>query len=388
MSADSKAGKLPLTGLKVLSLEMAIAAPLCTRYLADMGADVIKVEREGKGDFARQYDSAAGKDMSSWFVWANRGKHSLALDLKLPSSQEIIHKLLSSTDIFVQNMAPGVAERLGLESASLRERYPRLITCSISGYGSSGPYRDRKAYDLLLQGEAGVFALTGTPDQTMKAGISVSDIAAALYSFSSILLALRQRDFTGEGNHIETSLLASTVEWVAPYLYYNMYSGQTPRRTAQRHNLIVPYGLYPVKDGKVNLAVQNEDQWRRLCLKVLEKPDLATDPRFDSNRQRVAHRHELEPEIERVFGQLSLEDVESRLEQADVPFGRVNELAGVVNHPQLRATGRFVKLEMEDGTSLEVLANPFGLQGLPQRLDPPPTLGQHNAEILAELNKI
>ncbi len=387
MSTEAKIGRLPLAGLKVLTLEMAIAAPLCTRYLADMGANVIKVEREGSGDFARQYDSAAGKNMSSWFVWANRGKRSLALDLKQTSSLQIIYKLLASTDIFVQNMAPGAVERLGLDSESLRKLYPRLITCSISGYGSSGPYRDRKAYDLLLQGEAGVFALTGTPEDTMKAGISVSDIAAAIYSFSSILLALRQRDFTGEGSHIETSLLASTVEWVAPYLYYNMYTGQTPRRTAQRHNLIVPYGLYPVKNGKVNLAVQNEDQWRRLCLTVLERPEFATDPRFDSNHQRVAHRHELEPEIERIFGELDIDEVEKRLDRADVPFGRVSELGEVVNHPQLRATGRFVELEMEDGTRLEVLAHPFGLQGLPQRLDPPPTVGQHNAEILAELQE-
>lgn len=379
--------KLPLAGLKVLSLEMAIAAPLCTRYLADMGADVIKVEREGNGDFSRQYDSAAGKNISSWFVWANRGKRSLALDLKLKESQQIVQRLLATTDIFVQNMAPGVVERLGLDEASLRERFPRLITCYVSGYGSTGPYRDRKAYDLLLQGEAGVFAMTGTPDEPMRAGISVSDIAAAVYSFSSILLALRQRDLTGEGSHIETSLLASTVEWVAPYLYYNMYTGKVPKRSAQRGNVIVPYGLYPVKDGQVNLAVQNEEQWRRLCAIGLNRPELATDPRFDSNEKRVTARHELEPVIEQIFSELNISQVEERLEKADVPFGRVNELEGVVNHPQLRAQGRFVELEMEDGTRLEVLANPFGLQGLPQRLDPPPSVGQHNAQILAELQK-
>ncbi len=387
LPASAKNGKLPLTGLKVLSLEMAVAAPLCTRYLADMGADVIKVERQGSGDFGRQYDSAAGKNMSSWFIWANRGKRSLALDLKQPASQEIVQRLLASTDIFVQNMAPGVAERLGLDEASLRHRYPRLITCFISGYGSTGPYRDRKAYDLLLQGEAGVFAMTGTPDEPMRAGISVSDIAAALYSFSSLLLALRQRDLTGEGSHIETSLLASTAEWVAPYLYYNMYTGKVPKRSAQRGNIIVPYGLYPVKDGKVNLAVQNEEQWRRLCAIVLNRPGLASEPRFDSNEKRVANRHELEPLIEEIFSKLTIAQVEERLEKADVPFGRVNELEGVVNHPQLRAQGRFVELEMPDGTRLEVLASPFGLQGLPQRLDPPPTVGQHNSQILEELQK-
>ena len=385
--ANNPLKKLPLAGLKVLSLEMAIAAPLCTRYLADMGADVIKVERPGEGDFGRQYDSAAGENMSSWFVWANRGKRSLALDLKLPASQQVMQRLLATSDIFVQNLAPGVAARLGLDSETLRERFPGLITCSISGYGTTGPYRDRKAYDLLLQGEAGVFAMTGTPEEPMRAGVSVSDISAALYSFSSILLALRQRDLTGEGSHIETSLLASTAEWVAPYLYYTMYTGKAPRRAAQRNSVIVPYGLYPVRDGKVNLAVQNEEQWRRLCTVALERPDLADDRRFTSNEKRVANRHELEPLIEQVFSVLTLAQVENRLEKADVPFGRVNELEGVISHPQLRAQGRFVELEMGDGRRLEVLASPFGLQGLPQRLEPPPAVGQHNADILAELEE-
>jgi len=376
---------LPLSGLRVLSLEQAIAAPLCTRYLADMGADVIKIERPDGGDFARQYDSAAGKDNSSWFVWANRGKRSLALDMKQPESREIIHKLLARSDIFVQNLAPGAAERLGLGADELRQRYPKLITCFISGYGLSGPYRDRKAYDLLLQGEAGVFALTGSADEPMKVGISVSDISAAVYSFSSILLALRQRDATGQGQHIETSLLETTVEWTAPYLYYSMYTGRAPQRSAGRHNLIVPYGIYRAKDGSVNLAVQNEEQWRRLCKIALARPDLATDTRYDSNEKRVAARHELEALIEEIFSEVSVDELEKRLEEADIPFGRVNELETVANHPQLRARNRFATIEGIDGRELEVLVTPFGLSGLPHRLDPVPGLGQHNAEILEEL---
>lgn len=376
---------LPLAGIRVVSLELAIAAPLCTRYLADMGADVIKIERPGSGDFARQYDSAAGKDMSSWFVWANRGKRSLALDLKKPENRAVLHRLLARSDIFVQNMAPGSVERLGLDTDTLERLYPRLITCFISGYGSTGPYRERKAYDLLLQGEAGVFAMTGTPEQPSRAGVSVSDISSALYSFSSLLLALRQRDLTGEGSHIETSLLNSTVEWVAPYLYYLQGTGRVPRRTAQRNSVIVPYGLYPVKDGKVNLAVQNDEQWRRLCRVVLKRPDLAENNLYNSNEKRVAARNEIEPIIERVFSELTINELEVQLIEADVPFGRVNELKDVAEHPQLRAQNRFVELTMQDGSTFEVLATPFGLQNLPQLFEPPPYIGQHTEEILQEI---
>ncbi|NWJ47885.1 MAG: CoA transferase [Chloroflexi bacterium] len=378
---------LPLAGLRVLSLEQAIAVPLCTRYLADMGADVIKIERPEGGDFARQYDSAAGENVSSWFVWANRGKRSLALDMKQPESLEIVHKLLAHSDIFLQNLAPGAAERLGLGVEALRQKYPRLIICTLSGYGLSGPYRDRKAYDLLLQGEAGVYALTGTADDPMKAGISVSDIAAGLYCFSSILLALRQRDTTGQGNVIETSLLDSTVEWVAPYLYYSMYTGRTPQRSGSRHNVIVPYGLYRAKNGSVNLAVQNEEQWRRLCRVALVRPDIASDPRYDSNEKRVARREELEALIEEIFSELTVEELEKRLEEADVPFGRVNSLETVAQHPQLRAQGRFSTLQVPDGRMLEALVSPFGLVNLPRELKAVPAAGQHNSEILRELEE-
>jgi itaconate CoA-transferase len=376
---------LPLAGLRVLALEVAVAAPLCTRYLADMGAEVTKLERPDGGDFARNYDSAAGEGMSSWFIWANRNKRSLALDLKESANLGIVHELLARSDIFVQNLAPGAADRLGLGAAALKERYPRLITCFISGYGSSGPFQQRKAFDLLLQGEAGIFALTGSPEEPMRAGISVSDISAALYSFSSILLALRQRDSTGVGSHIDTSLLASTVEWVAPYLYYQMYTGRTPARSAQRGNLIVPYGLFQANDGTINLAVQNEEQWRRLCSQVLLYPELAAE--YDSNEKRVAGRRELEGLIERIITNLNLEELEKRLVAADIPFGRVNELKDVVEHPQLRELDRFTYLPGPEGHDLEVLRTPFGLEGLPSRLEAAPRIGQHNTKILEELRK-
>lgn len=382
---DWDAEDLPLKDLRVLSLEQAISVPLCTRYLADMGADVIKIERPDGGDFARYYDSAAGKGASSWFIWTNRGKRSLALDLKQPENLAIVHKLLARSDIFLQNLAPGAVERLGLGHKTLAEKYPQLITCSVSGYGDSGPYRDRKAYDLLLQGEAGVYALTGTPTDLMKAGISVSDISAGLYAFSSILLALRKRDRTGRGSHLEINLLETTVEMVAPYLYYNMYTGNVPRRASNRHNSIVPYGLYSAKDGMVNLAVQNEEQWRRLCTGVLQRPDLAVDSRYDSNEKRVAARTELEQEIEDIFKLETIAELEKRLEAADVPFGRINELSQVAQHPQLRDRQRFVEVAAPDGHLVETLVAPFNLDNMPQRRLAVPSLGQHNVEILAEL---
>jgi itaconate CoA-transferase len=374
----------PLSGLRVISLEVATAAPLCTRYLADMGADVIKIEHPTGGDFGRHYDRAAGS-VSSWFVWSNRGKRSLTLDLKNPADRAILEKLLARSDVFMQNLAPGAADRLGLGATELRERYPRLITASISGYGLNGPYRDRKAFDLLLQGEAGVLAVTGSADQPAKAGMSVSDISAAMYAFSSILLALVQRGITGQGRNIEISMLDTTVEWLAAPLYYTMYTGQKLERAGMRHNMIVPYGPYRARDGYVNLAVQNEAQWLRLCEVVLLQPDLATDARYNNNARRLANRAELEATIETIFADLPVAELEHRLEAADVPFGRLNELAAVATHPQLLARERFIEIAGPEGQPLRVLANPFGLEGLPERGGAIPALGQHNAEILAEL---
>jgi crotonobetainyl-CoA:carnitine CoA-transferase CaiB-like acyl-CoA transferase len=375
---------LPLSGVRVVTLEQAIAAPLCTRYLYDLGADVIKVERPDGGDFARAYDRAAGS-VSSWFVWTNRGKRSLALDLKSAEGPAVLEKLLARSDVFVHNLAPGAVERLGFGHAALRERYPRLITCAISGYGDRGPYRDRKAFDLLLQGEAGAIAVTGTPEAPAKIGISISDISAGMFALSSILAALLQRGRDGRGRHVEVSMLETTVEWLGGTFYYYLLTGQRPRRAGLRHATIVPYGPFAAKDGLVNLAVQNEAQWTRLCATVLRRPDLATDPRYASNADRLAHRAELEALIERILADLPVAELEGRLERADIPFGRLNELDDVATHPQLLARNKFVEVRGPEGQVLRVPAHPFGLEGLPERAGAVPALGQHTAEILADL---
>ncbi|HKB46662.1 MAG TPA: CaiB/BaiF CoA-transferase family protein, partial [Ktedonobacterales bacterium] len=266
---------MPCAGLRVVAWEHAVAAPLATRHLADLGADVVKVERPGRGDFARDYDSAVN-GLSAHFVWLNRGKRSVALDLKEPHGRQAFELLLNRADVFVNNQGPGAAERLGCSYADLRGRNPRLVACAISGYGPDGPHRDRKAYDLLLQGEAGVISLTGTPDSPAKAGISVADIASGMYALSSILAALYQRQTTGQGADIQISMLESLVEWVMPAAYVAQYTGRAPARAGTRQGFIVPYGVYRVGDGSsVNLAVQNEGQWRRLCEIVLRRPDLA-----------------------------------------------------------------------------------------------------------------
>lgn len=378
------ADDLPLSGLRVVTLEQAIAAPLCTRYLFDLGADVIKIERPDGGDFARHYDHAAGS-VSSWFVWANRGKRSVVLDLKDAEGRANLERLLVRADVFVQNLAPGAIERLGFGRQALRERYPGLITCDISGYGASGPYRDRKAFDLLLQGEAGAIAITGRPEAPAKIGMSVSDISAGMYALSSILAALLQRGRDGRGRHVEISMLETTAEWLGGSFYYAMFTGQPPQRAGLRHNLIVPYGPYAAKDGVVNLAVQNEAQWARLCADVLRRPDLATDPDYDTNPKRVARRAQLETLIEDIFAGVAVAELERRLERADIPFGRLNDLPEVAQHPQLLARGKFVEVSGPEGQPLRVLAHPFGLEGAPERGGAVPALGQHTAEVLAEL---
>ena len=377
---------LPLEGLSVVALEQAISAPLCTRYLYDLGAAVIKVERPDGGDFGRDYDRAAGS-VSSWFVWTNRGKRSLVLDLKDATGRAYLEKLLARADVFVENLAPGAVDRLGFGHQALRDRFPRLITCSISGYGDSGPYRDRKAFDLLLQGEAGVLAITGTPEAPAKVGMSVSDVSAGMFALSSLLAALLQRGRDGRGRHVEISMLETTVEWLGGPLYYHLLTGKRPVRSGMRHPLIVPYGPYPARDGLVNLAVQNEAQWAHFCSEVLERSDLTTDPRFNANARRVANRGELEAVLEQCFAVLSVAELEARLERADVPFGRLNELDDVAQHPQLLARDKFVEVLGPEGQPLRVLAQPFGLEGLPERAGAVPALGQHTAEILGELDQ-
>jgi crotonobetainyl-CoA:carnitine CoA-transferase CaiB-like acyl-CoA transferase len=364
--------------------EHAVAAPLATRHLADLGADVIKVERPGRGDFARDYDSAVN-GLSAHFVWLNRGKRSVVLDLKDAAGRRAFDVLLDRADVFVHNQGPGAAERLGYAYAALQTRNPRLIWCAISGYGPDGPHRDRKAYDLLLQGEAGVMAVTGTPDDPAKAGISVADIASGVYAFSSILAALYQRHTTGRGAEIQISMLESLVEWVMPAAYVAQYTGRPPGRAGARHNFIVPYGGYRVGAGSsVNLAVQNDGQWRRLCEIVLRQPDLADDPRFVTTELRLANRAELEPLIESLLAADTRQSAEARLTQADVPFGTVNELEDVLRHPQLEARGRWFDIPSPVG-DLRALHHPLNISGMQRPAGAVPELGQHTQEVLAEL---
>ena len=345
---------------------------------------MIKVERPGGGDFARDYDSAV-KGLSAYFVWLNRGKRSIVLDLKEPRGRRVLDALLDRADVLVHNQGPGAAERLGVTFSDLQARNPRLVVCAISGYGPDGPHRDRKAYDLLLQGEAGVIALTGTPEAPAKVGISVADIASGMYAFSSILAALFQRQRTGRGAEIQISMLEALVEWVMPAAYVTAYAGRSPARAGARHNFIVPYGGYCVGDGSsVNLAVQNEGQWRRLCSIFLRRPELADDPRFATNEARLANRDELEPLIESLLAEDTRESAEARLVEADVPFGTINELRDVLEHPQLAARGRWFPIDSPVG-ELRALHHPLNIAGLERPAGAVPALGQHTDEVLAEL---
>ncbi len=374
----------PLAGVRVVAWEHAVAAPLATRHLSDLGADVIKVERPGGGDFARAYDSAV-RGLSAYFVWLNRGKRSVVLDLKDPQGRRAFDLLLERADVFVHNQGPGAAERLGCGYADLKPRNPRLVTCAISGYGADGPHRDRKAYDLLLQGEAGVIDLTGTPESPAKIGISVADIASGMYAFSSILGALYQRATTGGGADIQISMLEALVEWAMPAAYVTRYTGHAPERTGTRHNFVVPYGGYRVGDGSsVNLAVQNDGQWRRLCAVVLRQPELADDARFATNELRLKHRDELEPLIERLLADDTRTSAEARLVEADVPFGTVNTLEDVLHHPQLAARERWFDVDSPVG-ELRAFHHPMNIVGLERPPMRVPGLGEHTEEVLREL---
>jgi crotonobetainyl-CoA:carnitine CoA-transferase CaiB-like acyl-CoA transferase len=343
-----------LAGVQVVALEQAVAAPLCTRHLADLGAEVIKIERPGSGDFARRYDSVV-HGQSAYFVWLNYGKRSLTLDLQIPEDRRQLETLLETADVFVHNLGPGAVDRLGLGWTDLHQRWPRLISCAISGYGEDGPYRERKAFDLLLQGESAVTAITGTPDAPAKVGISIADISAGMYALSAILSALYGRMRTGEGERIELSMLECLAEWMSPALLHQAYGGRAPARAGLRHNLIVPYGPY----AGINLAVQNAGQWQRLCTIVLERPDLVDDARFSTNERRVQHRAELEPEIERLLADRPRAEILERLTRADVPFGSLNQVDDVLSHPQLAARQRWQQVDTEGGPA-RLLVSPLG----------------------------
>jgi len=374
----------PLEGVTVLSLEQAVAAPFATRQLADLGARVVKVERPGVGDFARSYDTTVHGE-SSHFVWLNRSKESLTLDVKQPEANAVLRRLLDRADVFVQNLAPGAAGRLGLSAAALRADHPRLVVCEISGYGGTGPYRDRKAYDLLVQAEAGMLSITGTPEAPAKVGISVADIAAGMYAYSGILTALLMRHRTGEGTVVEVSMLEALGEWMAYPFYYGVYGGTPPPRSGARHAVIAPYGPFAGGDGDVvYLGIQNEREWRTFCAGVLQRPELADDPRFDANTRRVEHREALDREIEVVFGRLGTPEILARLEAARIASGRLRSVRQFADHEQLAARDRWREVGTPTGPIRATLP-PATIAGVEPVMAPVPALGADTDAILEEL---
>ncbi len=374
----------PLDGVTVVTLEHAIAAPFCTRQLADLGARVIKIERPGVGDFARAYDTRV-QGMASHFVWTNRSKESVTLDVKHEAAQAILQRLLADADVLVQNLAPGAAARLGLSYQALKERYPRLIVCNISGYGPDGPYRDKKAYDLLIQSEAGFLSVTGSPDEPAKAGCSIADIAAGMYAYTNILAALIQRGKTGQGCNIDISMLEAMVEWMGYPLYY-AYDGATPPpRAGAAHATIYPYGPFPTGDGQtVMLGLQNEREWEVFCSKVLRQPELTADPRFSSNSRRTAARDALRALIVGVFAGLSADEVTQRLDDAQIANARMNDMQALWQHAQLRARQRWVEVATPAGP-VPALLPPGAPSAYTPRMDAVPELGQHTETVLAGL---
>src|SRR5215213_6418659 len=375
-----RGANLPLEGITVVSLEQAVAAPFATRQLADLGARVIKVERPGVGDFARSYDETV-MGMSSHFVWLNRSKESLALDLRQDEAKEILRRLVARSDVFVQNLAPGSAGRLGLGAERLRGEHPRLVYCSISGYGENGPYTHKKAYDLLAQCEAGLVSITGTPETPSKVGISAADIAAGMYAYSGVFSALFRRERTGEGATLEVSMLEVLGEWMGFPAYFAGYGGEEPRRSGAAHAAIAPYGPFGCGDGEVVfLGIQNEREWKKFCEEVLGREGMAEDQRFNKNSRRVENRNELHAEID----SLSSEEVIERLERAGVANARMRTVPQFLDHPQLEARNRWREFGSPVG-SLRGLLPPATLDGAEPVMTPIPEVGEHNEKLLAEL---
>ncbi len=374
---------LPLSHITVVSLEQAIAAPLATRHLADLGARVIKVERPGGGDFARYYDTAAG-GLCSHFAWANRSKESLTLDLKAAQGKEVLARLLEGADVFVQNLAPGAVERLGFDDARLRGSFPDLIVCHVSGYGADGPYRDKKAYDLLIQAETGVVSVTGNEDEAAKSGIPVADIAGGMYAYSGILTALLQRERGGGGCVLHVSLFDGLCEWMGFPAYYALDGGSLPR-TGASHAAIAPYGPYATGDGRTVLfAIQNQREWERFCASVLEKPEVASDSRFADNTQRVQNRAALREEIESIFSGLTATEATARMEQAQIANAELRDVEAFWAHPQLVARGRVAEVESPVGT-LPALQPATTNEAWAPRFDAIPTVGADTRALLDEL---
>jgi formyl-CoA transferase len=376
--------RLPLEGITVVSLEQAVAAPFATRQLADLGARVVKIERPGSGDFARGYDESV-HGQSSYFVWLNRSKESVTLDIKSDGGREVLERLLGEADVFVQNLAPGAARRLGLGAAELAERHPSLVVCDISGYGNTGPWADRKAYDLLVQCETGVVALTGSPEAPAKAGISIADIAAGMYAYSGILAALYERRASGVARPVEVSLFEALAEWMGSPAYYTAYSGTQPPRVGAEHATIAPYGPFEAADGgTVLLAIQNEREWASFCAVFLDDPRLATDDRFHRNSARVARREELNAVVAARFAELTAREAVRLLDEAKVANARLNSVAEFWDHPVLAGRDRWRDVATPGGT-VRALLPPATPVGLSPRMGPVPAVGEHTEPVLRAL---
>jgi itaconate CoA-transferase len=375
---------LPLDGLLVVALEQAVAAPFATRQLAEHGARVIKIERPGAGDFARGYDHTT-RGQSSYFIWLNRGKESLELDIKSADGQAVLAALLDRADVLIQNLAPGAADRLGLSAAELARRYPRLICCSVSGYGPDGPYRQKKAYDLLVQCEAGLLSVTGTADGPAKAGISVADIAAGMYAYTGVLTALYERERTGRGTCFEVAMLDALGEWMSQPYFYSVYGGRPAERTGARHASISPYGPYPAAGGsQVFLGIQNQREWAVLCEKILGRSELITDERFATNPDRVTHDGELTAIISAVFSAIPADELAARLDAAGLANARLRTPAEFADHPQLTARDRWREVGTPHGP-VRALLPPVTVPGREPVMGAVPAVGQHTAAIRAEL---
>jgi itaconate CoA-transferase len=374
---------LPLSGITVVTLEQAVAAPFATRQLADFGARVIKVERPGGGDFARGYDTAVA-GQSSYFAWLNRGKESIELDVKSEHGRRVMRELAARADVFVQNLAPGAAERAGCGAAELTARHPRLICCSISGYGPDGPYAGKKAYDLLVQCEAGLLSVTGTPEQPSKAGISVADIAAGMYAYSGVLTALFERERSGHGSSFDVAMLDALGEWMSQPYYYHVLGAHPVRRTGARHASISPYGPYAAADGQVFIGLQNDREWAVLCERVLRRPELIADSRFAANSDRLAHDSELTAIIEQALAELPCDRVAALLDEVGIANARMRTPAEFAAHPQLAARDRWRDVDSPGGR-VRALLPPVTVPGREAAMGAIPAAGQHTASILAEL---
>jgi crotonobetainyl-CoA:carnitine CoA-transferase CaiB-like acyl-CoA transferase len=374
---------LPLEGIRVIALEHAVAAPICTRHLADLGADVIKIERPGEGDFARAYDRFV-HGQASFFVWLNRGKRSITLDLKHPDAATILDRLIGGADVVLQNLAPGAAARLGLSHADLAPRHPKLIVCDISGYGESGPFAHKKAYDLLIQAESGLISVTGTEDTPSRVGISAADIATGMYALSGILAALVRRGSSGEGANVKIAMLDALAEWMMYPMYRHAYGKSATPRSPTSHPLLAPYGAHQTGDGQVIFGLQNEREWVTFCTKVLERSELATDPRFCNNTARREHRNELTGLIEDYFSTMASIEVVEKLDAAGIANGRLNEVGDVWEHVQLRERDRWREINTPAG-SVRALLPPFTFTDVEAAMGDVPALGQHTDAILQEL---